>query len=66
VESVNVESVKSSPRTVRNSRTTAEKLVRGRADPQFLSEMRKILKQNSIQIELLQRLLQAYEDQEQN
>jgi len=28
--------------------------------------MRKILKQNSIQIELLQRLLQAYEDQEQN
>jgi len=28
--------------------------------------MRKILKQNSIQIELLQRLLKAYEDQEQN
>ena len=31
---------------------------------QFLEELRKISKQNSIQIELLQRLLQAYEDQE--
>ncbi len=33
-------------------------------DFQFLAELRKISKQNSIQIELLQRLLQAYEDQE--
>ncbi len=33
-------------------------------DFQFLAELRKISKQNSVQIELLQRLLRAYEDQE--
>ncbi len=66
LEPVNGEPVKSSPRIARNSRTTAEEGARGKADPQFLSEMRKILKQNSIQIELLQRLLQAYEDRKQN
>jgi len=66
LEAVNGESVKSSPRAVRNNQTIAEERVRGKADSLFLSEMRKILKQNSIQIELLQRLLQAYEDQGQN
>jgi hypothetical protein len=55
---------KPSPKVVRNNRAVAHNGGRGRADSQFLEEIRKITKQNSIQIELLQRLLQAYEDQD--
>ena len=66
LEAVTEESGKSSPREIRNNRTPAEEGARSKADSLFLSELRKISKQNSIQIELLQRLLQAYEDREQN
>jgi len=66
LEAVNRESVQSSPMAVGGYRTTAGEGARGKADSLFLIEMRKILKQNSLQIELLQRLLQAYEDQDQN
>src|SRR5213594_4033089 len=66
LEAVTEESGKSSPREIRNNRTPAEEGARSKADSLFLSELRKISKQNSVQIELLQRLLQAYEDQEQN
>ena len=62
-EALNEESAKPSPRTVRKNRTPAMDGTGSRADSLFLSELRKISKQNSIQIDLLQRLLQAYEGQ---
>src|SRR6266700_7004224 len=53
LEAVNGESVKSSPRAFRNDLTTAKEAPMRKADSLFLSELRKISKQNSIQIELL-------------
>ncbi len=55
---------KSSLKVVENNRAAEHNGGRGSADSRFLEELRKISKQNSIQIELLQRLLQAYEDQD--
>ena len=60
----NGRSVKSSLREVGSSRASGHTGLRDRADSHFLSELRKISKQNSIQIDLLQRLLQSYENQD--
>ncbi len=60
----NGEATRRASKTIRTDRSK-DRSGDGRVgDFQFLSELRKISRQNSIQIELLQRLLQAYEDQE--